>query len=361
MALKIKSAVIGCGRMGAFTSESVDRFAPRCWFPLSHAQAIRMHPDLELSALCDVNPRSLQRAASAFEIGSTYGDYRSLIEEVRPELIGIATRTVGRAGIIRFAADSGVRALHIEKPLCNSMQELAMLTDTFANPELYCSYGAIRRFFKIYQTARELVSSGVYGPLQEIRINFGRGMLFWAHPHSVDLILYIAGARPLEAVQARLSNVVQGESAVHVTSDPVVDSASIYFGDGVAGHITRGSGNALIMSCRDAEIAVENDGQGISISTRQGENPYLCRGPYDENYSVPHAEGTLSPVSHLVRCLMGDAEESELNRTLKSQILLGQRILFAMVQSHIEQSRLIDMRDIDPAVSVLAKTGENFA
>jgi len=96
--------VIGCGRMGAFTSESVEKFAPRCWLPLSHAQAIRSHPDLDLAALCDPSAAALEKAARAYGVSNTFTDYRSLIDTVEPQLIGIATRTTGRAEIIRCAA-----------------------------------------------------------------------------------------------------------------------------------------------------------------------------------------------------------------------------------------------------------------
>ena len=46
---KIKSAVIGCGRMGAFTSENVKKHAPKCWFPLSHIEALINCPDTFLT------------------------------------------------------------------------------------------------------------------------------------------------------------------------------------------------------------------------------------------------------------------------------------------------------------------------
>lgn len=357
----MKGAVIGCGRMGAFTSESMAKFAPRCWFPLSHAEAIRMHPDLDLVALCDPNELSLKRAAEAYGVGNIYTDYRDLIEDAKPELIGIATRTLGRAEIIRCAAAGGVRAMHIEKPLCNTMRELQALTQTFANSDLYCSYGAIRRFFKIYQVARELAHSGKYGDLREIRVNMGEGMLYWTHPHSVDLILYFAGAQRAEAIQARLRNVVRGESPLEIASDPIIESASIYFEDGIAGHITGASGYAVILSCSGAEIAVENDGQSISISAPRGENPYFCTSAYQGTYNTPQSEGTYAPISHLVGCLAGDDAQRSSNVKLKADILRGQRILFAIVQSHLEQSRLVREQDIDPEIAILAKTGEKFA
>jgi len=354
-------AVIGCGRMGVFPSESVRRFAPRCWFPLSHADAIQRHPDLQLGALCDTSPQALQRAAAAHPGSRTYSDYRRLIDEVAPQLIGIATRTPGRAQIIQHAADQGVRALHIEKPLCNSVQELAALTRTFARGDLYCTYGAIRRYFNVYQTGRRLAHSGTYGSLREVRVNMGRGALYWTHPHSVDLILYIAGERRIEAVQARLAEVVNGDAPLAISSDPVVESASIYFEGGLAAHITQAAGCDLVLSCSEGEITVANDGRGICIAARQDENPYPARKAYDGLAAAPEEEGTLAPVSQLAGCLSGDPAQKQLNALSKAHILEGQKILFAMVQSHLESSRLVKFADIDPAMTIQAKTGENFA
>jgi scyllo-inositol 2-dehydrogenase (NAD+) len=355
------AAVIGCGRMGVFPSESVRRFAPRCWFPLSHADAIQRHPDLKLVALCDTNAQALQRAAAVHTGSRTYSDYRRLIDEVAPQLIGIATRTPGRAQIIQHAADHGVRALHIEKPLCNSVQELAALTRTFARGDLYCTYGAIRRYFNIYQTGRRLAHSGAYGSLREIRVNMGRGALYWTHPHSVDLILYIAAERRVEAVQARLANVLNGDSRLAIRSDPVVESASIYFEGGLAGHITQAAGCDLVLSCSEGEITVESDGRGICIAAPRGENPYLSGTAYDGLSGTPAEEGTLAPVSHLAGCLSGDPDQILINASSKAHMLEGQKILFAMVQSHLQNSRLVKFADIDPALTIDAKTGENFA
>ena len=73
--------------MGVFPSETVRRFAPRCWFPLSHADAIQRHPDLKLSALCDINPQALERAATVHTGSRTYSDHRRLdTDEVAPQL-----------------------------------------------------------------------------------------------------------------------------------------------------------------------------------------------------------------------------------------------------------------------------------
>ena len=67
-------------------------------------------------------------------------------------------------------------------------------------------------------------------------------------------------------------------SRLHIVSDPVVESASIHFEDGVAGHVTRAGGYSLVLSCSEAEIAVENDGEGIAISTRREKALLLQHG-----------------------------------------------------------------------------------
>jgi hypothetical protein len=189
----------------------------------------------------------------------------------------------------------------------------------------------------------------------------GRGTLYWTHPHSVDLILFAAGSRVPEAIQARLSSVVQGGSAVSLISDPVVDTATIYFTDGVAGHIGRAPGADLVLSCESGEITVLNDGESIQLSVSEEPNPYLARGPWAGWHDKAGAQGTLAPVQQLVRCLQGDVQAQGLNALIKQHMLDGQRILFAMAQSHLERSRLLSPTDVDPAMCIQARTGERFA
>jgi scyllo-inositol 2-dehydrogenase (NAD+) len=356
----MRAAVVGCGRMGAFPSESVQRFAPRCWFPLSHAEAIVAHPALTLEALCDADPQALQRAASAFRVGRCYRDYRQLLQESRPQLLGIATRTSGRAQIIQDAVAHGVRALHVEKPLCNSVAELAALEVTLGRDELFCTYGTLRRYMRVYRAALERAQSGEYGELREIRVNMGRGLLYWTHPHAVDLILWAAGGRRVAGIQARLGDVVRG-GAAELVSDPYVVSATIYFEDGLVGHITQAPGSDLYLSCRDGEVTVENDGRALSVARSAGADPYPTRVALTAPPVPAAGEGTLTPMSQLAGCLAGEAEQLRDNSEVKAQMLRGQRILFAIAQSHLEHSRLVDLREVDPALVIRGKSGERYA
>ncbi len=357
----IDAAVIGCGRMGAFTSDAVRRFAPPCWLPLAHAEAIRNHPALRLAALADTQADALERAAAHYGVAHTYLDPRRMIDDVRPSLAGIATRTIGRADILAHAVAAGTRALHVEKPLCNSMRELGALEALFAPEDVFITYGTIRRLLAPYRAAIEAVQSGRWGDLLEVQVNLGRGALYWTHPHSVDLLLYAAGGRAVESVSARLSGVEHGSHALEVESDPVVESASVWFTGGVEGRITRSPGSDLVLSCTGGQIAVEADGRTVTSYAPEGDDPYSVRRTLGSALTPDAPGGTLAPVSQLVACLQGDAAALTANAALKQDILLGQRILFAMVQSHAQAGRAVVPSEVDPGWSVLARSGTRFA
>jgi predicted dehydrogenase len=169
--------------MGAFTSEVIRQYAPACWFPLSHAEAIVAHSALSLDALCDRDGEAVARAAAAYHAPRTYTDPYLLLREVKPSLLCLATRTHGRAELIVDAVDAGVRALHVEKPLCNTVRELDAVAKVFDRDDIFVTYGAIRRQLSPYRAARALANSGVYGPLREIRVAAGRASLYGTNPH----------------------------------------------------------------------------------------------------------------------------------------------------------------------------------
>jgi len=347
--------------MGAFTSETLRGQIPDFWFPLSHAEAVLRHERLQLSALCDTSAEAVAKAAKAYHVVATYIDARKLVDEVRPSLLCIATRTVGRADLMLDAADMGVRAMHVEKPLCNSVSELERLTALLSRGDVFATYGAVRRFMSVYRFAKELADSGRYGPLREIRVNLGSAALYWTHPHSVDLILFAAGSRRVTGVQCRLSGVVAGASRTEIESDPTIVAAALYFDDGVTGIITQALGADLVLCCKDAEIAVRANGARVEIYTPRDGSIFPSAQPFDGEQPAADAEGTFAPVSQLVGCLDGEASAIAHNAVNRSDILRGQQILFALVQSHLEESRIVAPDGVDPSMVIHARTGDRYA
>ncbi len=354
----MRAAVIGCGRMGAFTSDAVRQFAPACWFPLAHAEAIEAAEGLDLVALCDPSEDGLARAAARYGVDQTYADHRAMLANGAPDLVGIATRTIGRADIIEDCFAAGVRAFHIEKPICNSVAELRRLEAIFARNDVFVTLGAVRRHFAIYREAVARAASGDFGRLVEIRVDMGEGALFWTHPHSVDLILMAAAGREVSAVQARLGEVERDGATI--ANDPAILAASVWFEDGVAGHIGRAPGVDFHLGTEWARIAVLNDGHALWQAVTDDRNPYPQPAPV-EFAGGDQPRGALAPILQLAACLAGDADARRVNTALKRDIVRGQEILFGFVQSHLNGGAPLSLADIDPAMAIEGRTGQFYA
>lgn len=355
--MRLKAAVIGCGRMGAFTSEGTRRWSPDAWFPLSHAEAISAHPELELAAAADASPEALERVRGVYPQVQTFSDVALLAEAVRPALAGVATRTVGRAEVLETLHAFGTRAFHVEKPLCNSMAELGRLEALFGRDDTHVTYGAIRRTFDIYREAKAVADSSSLGALREVRVNMGAASLYWTQAHAIDLILFGAGDRRVVEVQARLGP-VERDGAV-IQNDPVIESATVWFEDGVAGHIGRAPGLDFILSCDGGEAIVRSDGRTLEIAAQAGEDPYLTRR--EKSVQAREPLGALRCVHQLVECLKSEASALAGNGVIKRDILRGQQIAFGLVQSHLNGGRAIPLEGIDPAMIIWAATGGRHA
>ena len=348
------AAVIGCGRMGAFTSQSMRDTAPNCWFPLSHAEAIAAEPRLSLTALVDPSSDAREAVQALWPEARVFADPADMLAEGAPVLASIATRTVGRADLIEQCLDAAVRALHVEKPLCNSPAELARLERRFADDGVFATMGALRRFLHPYRFALEKARDGSLGAMTELRVAMGPAPLYWTHPHSVDLALHAAGERQIESVAARLAY-AEFDGAVLV-NDPVIEHATIRFIDGFAAHITRAPGRDVHYSCASGEISVLNNGHELRIAHTVEGNPYPQHDPLD----LPASDapgGTLAPIAELAACLAGDTDAIEANRASRAAMIANQRVLFAIVQSHREGGAPVALDAVDPDMAIRAETG----
>ncbi|QDC47520.1 Gfo/Idh/MocA family oxidoreductase [Candidatus Methylopumilus universalis] len=357
----LKAGLIGCGRMGAFTSEVLRKNAPAFWFPLSHLEALSNHSSISEIAVTDENKSNLDRAREVYDIKKYYLTTSQMLEEFKPDLLAIATRTKGRADLISKGIDSGSRAFHVEKPLCNSVKELAFIESKLKESNIFATYGAIRRFMPVYRNAVKFANSGQYGKLIEVKINFGSGMLFWTHPHAIDLILFAASGDKVVGVQASLSGIVEGQCSREILSDPIVISATIYFESGLVGCITQSHGSDMILTCEGAEIGVRADGHVTDIYVSPAGKRYPEFEPFSMDKERDILGGTYLPINQLVQCLRGDLESIKSNLKNKNDMLLGQKIIFAMAQSHLENSKIIDLNSIDPQLQIAAITNGKYA
>jgi len=351
---KIRSAVIGCGRMGAFTSDTMKKYGPKCWFPLSHIEALKELKSVSLEAICDVDSSLLEKAGDEYGVKHTYNNYDKLLSNHKIDLLCVATRTIGRDKIIQAGIENGVKAFHLEKPLCNSMKQLKKLESIISDNKVCLSYGTLRRYLNIYQKAKDLADSGKFGKLLQVQVNFGESALFWTHPHSVDLILFFSGKRELKAVQSHLSNVVLTRDNI-VESDPIIEQSIMYFDDGLVGSISKIPGMDVVLGCERGVITVESNGGKIVIKQALNGAPYFEYSKDLITDSCNKSQGTYSAISNLLKNL------NNKNYQKNQFVFLGQKVLFGFVDSHLNNGKLIDIDRVSEKITVLGKTGIFYA
>ncbi|MBK6637167.1 MAG: Gfo/Idh/MocA family oxidoreductase [Rhodocyclaceae bacterium] len=352
---KIRSAVIGCGRMGAVTSEAMRRFAPPGWHPLSHLEAVGAQPRLDLVGVCDIVPELLSSAAARFGVPG-YADYRQLLDALRPELVTVATRTPERADIIAAAVAAGARALHLEKPLCNSVAQLAHLEALLADSSLACTFGTLRRYMPIYRRALALAGEESFGGLNQVQVNVGKAPLMWTHPHSIDLLLFLAGDRTVKSVSARFVDTSVERQGSRIDGDPIVISVLFEFDDGLSGIIGQTGGCDVILAGDNGTIAVESDGRRVRIRASEGDDVYWDKHLIEETDGS--SGGTRPALDRLVEGLDGNVAQILADKRV---ILTGQRLLLACGQSHLAGGAAIDPNELDPDLVITGRSGNRYA
>ena len=360
-----KAAVIGLGRMGAFPSEKVLKYAPDCWFPLSHLESLNVSDDIDVVAVCDQSSASIERVHAAFGDIKAYLDFEEMLADCRPELVCIASRTPGRAELIRRCVENGVKAIHLEKPLCNSVAELATLRSLTQMNNTVLSYGALRRCFRIYQRAKELVDSGQFGELVQIDVSFGHSQLFWSHPHSIDIVLFFAGDRRFESLRAHLSEVEVDDlfPQNRILSDPLVDFAVLNFSNNVSAVISRSQGMNIVLNCSAGKISVLADGRTLVTESLDGQDPYFKTSNTLLSDSEPcNPEVTYSALSPLIARMRSNTQPFvSKHDDWNHDIFLGQEILFLMAQSHLQRGSELTIADLNEKMEILAKSDDFYA
>ena len=83
--------------------------------PHSWAEVMRDHPEVELVAAAERDPKRRAVFSERCAAAAVYADPREMLREQRLDIVAIATNTKGRAGLASLAVECGVKAIAVEK------------------------------------------------------------------------------------------------------------------------------------------------------------------------------------------------------------------------------------------------------
>lgn len=329
---------------------------PAGWSPVSHVESFIQAKDIELVALAESNAARLKWAGDYYRINVLYENYRDLFRETSPEIISIATRTPEKPSIVREACNYGIRGAYVEKPLANSLQSARKLLAEAQKAGMVISYGVNRRYHASYRLARDLIKAGEIGQLLEVIVEFGQSRLLWAHPHSVDLMIFLSGQRPVEAQAELLQDSVSMLSASNVDSDPLVSSAQFWFDGGARGLIVRGGGWNVRANGTHGSIEILSDGAALHLRkpSASGDHYFLH---HQAKFPAAGRGATVVAIEELAANVRGQCIVS----ISHDEIYMGLQMLWACAFSHLRNGTKCLLETVPENLVISGRFGDLYA
>jgi predicted dehydrogenase len=156
-------------------------------------------PNVELVAVADDDRAGLAAAAKRLKLDKTYGDYRRMLDEVKPDVVGIGPRWIDQhRDMVVAAAERGIH-IYMEKPFCRTLAEADEMIAACQRTHVKLAIAHQTRYSPKLAVVERLLADGKLGRVLEFR---GRGKedqrgggedLFVLGTHIMDLIRALAG------------------------------------------------------------------------------------------------------------------------------------------------------------------------
>ncbi len=156
-------------------------------------------PGVTLVAVADDNKVGLAERAKKLKVDKAFADYRQMLDEVKPQVVSIATRwTDQHRDMVVAAAERGIH-MYIEKPLCRTLAEADEMIAACEKTHAKLAIAHTTRFSPRIPVVKEMLASNKIGKVLEYR---GRGKedqrgggedLWVLGTHVMDLIRMVGG------------------------------------------------------------------------------------------------------------------------------------------------------------------------
>ena len=201
--MKLRVAVAGCHR------QVTNRPGSHNW-----ATAFAEVPETQVVAVYDrgADTRAEFRAAWQDKWGAiaAYDDYGRMLDEVRPDIVCIATRQTHHSVQIVQAAAAGVRGILCDKPFATSLAEADAALEACRKAGVAVAYGTEWRWDAAYRLLAERLRDGMVGEIRTI-LAYGSPNLIFHGCHWYDIALLLAGDPEPLWVSGRVDPVAAGE------------------------------------------------------------------------------------------------------------------------------------------------------
>ena len=146
-----KAGVIGCGGRGR-----------------SHARGYQASPDVDIVACSDPVEDARNAYAKEFKVPNTYENYQEMLDTESLDFVSVCTWIGLHKDMVIAAANSGIRAIHCEKPMAPTWGDAKELYQACVDNNVVITFCHQRRFGAQFVKAKRLANEGAIGELRRL-------------------------------------------------------------------------------------------------------------------------------------------------------------------------------------------------
>ncbi|MBV9852238.1 MAG: Gfo/Idh/MocA family oxidoreductase [Armatimonadetes bacterium] len=189
---------IGVGR--PWRSEGATGFG----MAYEHAAGYAKTGRCELMACADIVEDNARAFAEKNGVAKTYTDYEKMLADEELDIVSVCTWPHLHAPMTLAAAQSGVKAIHCEKPMAMNWGEAREMARVCDERGVKLTFNHQRRFLQPFQLAKKMARDGTIGELQRIEGNCG-DMYDWG-THWLDMFFFYNNETPAEWVLGQIDS-----------------------------------------------------------------------------------------------------------------------------------------------------------
>ena len=327
-----KAGIIGCGGRGR-----------------AHARGYHASPDVQIVACSDPFADARDAFAEQFEVPNTYENYEEMLEKESLDFVSVCTWIALHRDMVIAAANSGIKAIHSEKPIGPTWGDAKALYQACVDNEVVITFCHQRRFGAQFIKAKQLANEGAIGELRRLEGSCPN-LLDWG-THWFDMFLFYNNDEPVDWVIGQID--VAEEKRVFGTQVETSGLSWIRWKNGVEGLLTTGGVSLSGFSNR----LIGTDG---IIDVGGGAPVRLLRAGSDgwetpDLSDIPKGDDTVLSVLDLVDSVKTGREPELSGR----KAIQGAELIFATYESSRRRAKIILPLTVDDsALLTMVANGE---
>ena len=202
----LKAGIIGCGGIS------------HC-----HMRGYQQLPDVEVTAVCDIDRAKAEAYAKKYNVPVFYTDYDEMMAKEKLDIVSVTTWNAAHKGATIAALKGGANVI-CEKPMAMNAQEAEEMKKTAEACGKLLQVGFVRRFGNDADSFKQFRDAGLFGDLYYAKATYlrrngcpggwfgdkrfsGGGPLIDLGVHVIDLVRYLAGnPKPVAAYGVTYNN-----------------------------------------------------------------------------------------------------------------------------------------------------------